>query len=147
MQEENIEENLKRPELLKVLCILSFIGGGLSLMSNGFMFLFIDDWVTAFKEGQFDAFFGNLEIEAIEVFLHVDRQFFLFQALLYAGSVLGVYFMWKYQRVGFHIYSIAQILILILQEVFLPSLPFPFFPLLLTITFIVLYYKNLSYMR
>jgi hypothetical protein len=44
-------------------------------------------------------------------------------------------------------YAIAQILILIVQQVYLPSLPFPLIPFLLTLTFILLYYRNLSLMR
>lgn len=145
--QNNSKENPKRPELLRVLCVLSFIGGGVSIVSNGFMFLFLDDWVRAYEEGAFDALNGSIEIEAIRVFLDVDKQFFLLQGLFYSVSVYGVYLMWNFRKTGFHAYSIAQILILILQKVFIPSLPFPLFPLLLTLTFIILYSKNLSYMR
>jgi hypothetical protein len=143
----NTEEKLLRPELLKVLCILSFIGGGYSLLSNGFMFLLFDEWAKAYDEGLFDVFDGQFEMTAIQVFLNVDKQFYLFQTLLYSLSVYGVYLMWKLKKIGFHTYSIAQILVLIVQKIFIPSLPFPVIPLLLTLTFIILYFKNLPKMH
>ncbi|MCF6342013.1 MAG: hypothetical protein L3J31_04335 [Bacteroidales bacterium] len=36
---ENINE---RPEQLTILCILTFVGSGMSLLSNGFLFLTLD---------------------------------------------------------------------------------------------------------
>ena len=141
------EERQVRPEFLKLLCILSFIGGGLSVVTNFFMFLYFDEWVLAYTEGQFDEFIGSLDMEAISVFLDVGSQFFLIQALLYGLSVFGVYFMWNLRKPGFHMYTIAQILVLIVQQLYLPSLPFPLIPFLLTSTFVLLYFKNFSYMH
>jgi hypothetical protein len=111
------------------------------------MYFYFDEWVIAFKDGQFDEFFGNLDMQAVEVFLNINRNFFLFQTLLFGLSFFGVYYMWKLKKAGFHMYSIAQILILIVQQVYMPSLPFPLIPFLLTLTFILLYFKNLSFMR
>jgi hypothetical protein len=111
------------------------------------MYLYFDEWVNAFNNGQFDELSGMMDKEAIEVFLNVRPAFFFFQALLFSFSVLGVYLMWKLNKTGFHMYAIAQILILIVQQVYLPSLPFPLIPFLLTLTFILLYYRNLSLMR
>lgn len=146
MQDKNLEVP-KRPEFLKFLCIISFLGGGLSLVTYGFMYFYFEEWVIAFNEGQFDELMGTLDMEAIEVFLNVNSNFFLFQALLFGLSILGVYNMWKLKKLGFHMYSIAQILLLITQQVYLPSLPFPLIPFLLTLTFILLYARNLSFMR
>lgn len=145
--QEISEEKPKRPEFLKALCILSFIGGGFSMISYGFMFLYFDEWVVAFQNGQFDEFLGILDKEAVALFLNVGSKFFFILSLLFSLSVVGVYFMWKLRKTGFHMYSIAQILILIVQQVFLPSLPFPLIPFLITLTFILLYYRNLTYMR
>lgn len=111
------------------------------------MYFYFEEWVIAFNEGQFDELMGTLDMEAIEVFLNVNSNFFLFQALLFGLSILGVYNMWKLKKLGFHMYSIAQILLLITQQVYLPSLPFPLIPFLLTLTFILLYARNLSFMR
>lgn len=117
------------------------------MVSYGFMFIYFDEWVRGFQTGQFDNFLGILDMEAVDVFLNVGSQFFLIQSLLFSLSFAGVYFMWKLRKAGFHMYSIAQILILIIQQVFLPSLPFPLIPFLFSLTFILLYYKYLVYMH
>ena len=145
--EEIKEEKTRLPELLKVLCILTFLGSGLSSFANLLTFLLIDEWKLAFEQGLFERFDGLFDPAAIQILIGVDSGFYLIQGLLYAASFFGAYLMWKLRKTGFHVYSTAQILTLIVQKLYLPSLPFPLIPLLLTITFILLYYKNLQHMK
>jgi len=86
-------------------------------------------------------------MESIEMFLNVDKTYFLFQAILYVVSLAGVYFMWNLKKSGFHLYTVSQALVLILQQIYFPSLPFPFLPFLLTLTFVLLYFRNIKYMK
>ena len=145
--QEQFEENAVRPQVLTLICILTFIGSGFLFFANGVVYLSIDSLRIAFDEGLFNAFELQLEEDDLQKFLSVDSSFFLFQSLLYSASLLGAYMMWKLRKQGFHLYAISQILVLIIYKVYLSSAPFPFFSMLLTITFILLYYRNLQFMR
>lgn len=146
MQEVSEQQPI-RPELLTVLCILTFIGSGMSFLANGFMYLTIDQWQLAYQEGMFDMFEGQLEMDALEMLLNVNPLFYLIQAVLYCFSVFGAFRMWQLKKIGFHIYTTAQILLLIISKVFLLSQPFPLIPLLLASTFVLLYARNLAVMK
>jgi hypothetical protein len=78
--------------------------------------------------------------------LEIKPVFFLIQAALYFLSLFGALQMFKLRKVGFHLYAVSQILLLIIPKVFIPVLPFPFFELLVSTVFIFLYYKNLKFM-
>jgi len=132
----------KRTQQLSFLSILSFIGGGLSILSNLILWLLFDDIKNIFKDGAAQKILGT-DID-MGFLLDMNPNFFLWQILFYSISVYGVYLMWNLQMRGFHFYSIAQVLILILPEVYLPFMPFPFFEIALTVVFILLYYKNLK---
>ncbi len=146
MQELGENKN-KRPVLLTVLCILTFIGSGVSFLANSFLFFTRDAWIIAMEEGAFDVLKDTLEIEAIELLLEVDPTYFLIQALLFAFSVTGAVLMWKLKKAGFHIYTVAQLLLLIIGKIYIPALPFPMIPLLIVLTFVTLYARNLRYMN
>ncbi len=145
IENEEIEQQ-KRPELLKILCILTFIGSGLSLLSNTIMFFTIDIIRQYFEAGQFDFLAKDMDISVLEILLSTNASYFLFQAILFTLAGYGAYYMWHLKKLGFHIYTIAQILLLILPQVFLPNLPFPTFELIISLIFITLYSKNLKYL-
>lgn len=137
----------KRPDLLTVLCILTFIGSGFSNIVNSLAFLTIDSWAGALEEGAFEVFEGQLEMEVIELLINVNPTFYLLQAVFFAMAVYGAFMMWNLKKAGFHIYTVAQILLLIIGKVYIPSLPFPLIPLLLSSTFVLLYARNLRFMH
>jgi hypothetical protein len=140
------KEEHNRPELLKILCILTFIGSGLSLLSNSIMFMTIDIIREYYKNGMFDFLAEDMDIGVLEILFSINASYFIFQAALFSLTIYGTYLMWNLKKYGFHIYAIAQILLLILPQVFLPSLPFPTFELIVSLIFITLYAKNLQYM-
>ncbi len=135
-----------RPELLKILCILTFIGSGLSLVSNSIMFLTIDLVKGYYDNGDFDFLSENLNLEAIELLIGVSRSYFIFQAMAFATSIYGAYMMWNLKKIGFHIYTIAQITLIIMSQIFLPNLPFPLFEIMISLVFITFYARNLKFM-
>lgn len=137
-----MDEAPKRPELLTILCILTFIGSGSSLIANGFLFLMFDQVKEIIGQQEVLSFLGS-EID-LSFLLDIKPVFFLLQASLYFLSVVGAYQMFQLRKVGFHIYAVAQILLLIVPKVFIPALPFPFFELMISTVFVFLYYKNLS---
>ncbi len=140
--ENNIQTKKQRPSQLSLLCILSFIGGGLSILSNLIIYSVFDQIKIYFEDGELQNFFGT-EID-MGFLLNINPNFFLLQIVLFSFSVYGVYLMWNIDFKGFHIYSVSQVLLLIVPEIFIPSLPFPFFEIALTVVFILLYFKNLK---
>lgn len=135
---QNFDERTPRPALLTFLCILSFIGSGLSAVSG--FFVYIDHQVIQ----------GMLTEEVLEQFgmplqsfISIPRQFFLLAALLNVVSFVGVRYMWMLRRPGFHLYAISQLLIIIVSTIFIykPAGVFPGFDLMLTTLFILLYLR------
>ena len=147
MLQENSENTAKRPQLLTVLCILTFIGSGFSLLANTMVYFTFDNLVIAMEQGAFDIFRGAIEMEAVDLLLHVNPAYYLLQAVFFTLSFAGATLMWNLKKAGFHIYTVAQLLLLIIGKIFIPSLPFPLFPLLLAATFVFLYARNLRYMQ
>ena len=141
------ENNAQRPVLLTVLCILTFIGSGLSSFANLLLFFYYDVIKNLFESGQFRFMEGTVEMESFKLVMGITPVFFLFQGILYFISLLGAILMWKLNKTGFHFYAIAQILLLIIFELYVPGAPFPVIPLLISIIFILLYYRNLQFMK
>jgi len=144
LQEE--EKKNTRPELLKILCILTFVGSGLALFSDIFMFFTIDIIKEYFNNGLLDFLSKDMDAEVLEIIFNVNPIYFIFQSILFALTIYGTYLMWNLKKIGFHLYTIGQIILLILPQVFIPSLPFPTFNLLISLIFIFLYAKNLQYL-
>ncbi len=131
--------NLKtRPKALTVLAILSFVGSGLSAISNLFVFFNHSMMVEMVESGMF----SSLEFD-FSILTSTNKQYFLMIALLNIVSFSGVRQMWLMRRSGFHVYAISQLLMLIVSTVFVfkPSGIFPMFDLLLTGIFILYYLR------
>lgn len=144
MEEENkiSQGELKRPPQLTLLCILSFIAGGLSIIGNLYIYGFYDQLITLIKEGNIPQFFG--EDVDYSFLAEISQTYFLWLVLLNVSSVFGVFLMWKFNPIGFHVYTLSEILILIVPEIYIPGRPFPFFDILITLVFVLLYFKNLK---
>lgn len=117
----------QRPAGLSVACVLSFINAGWQILANIVTFLMYN----LMKEiGQSEEYLEMMEkfapnvddIEsAMQAQFAVSRMSYLVQALLYVGSFIGVLYMWRLQKKGFHIYAISQILILIATALLVTS--------------------------
>lgn len=134
----NITQSEKRPQLLSFLCILSFIGSGLGAVSNLFVYFNHELILQTLQEESFQALDYNFDL-----FAKVSRNYFIVSGLLQIISFNGVRFMWKLRRAGFHLYAIAQLLMLIVSTIYIykPMDTFPMFDLLLTTVFILLYLR------
>ena len=150
-EEYNIEqEPAKRPEMLSVLCVLSFINAVWSALSNFISFAFYDTFQSLFAqmaagEGIYEDMAEQMgdswEImtQASEMAFSIGRGYYFLEMVLYVASFVGVLMMWKLQKRGFHIYAIAQILMLIVITVFTKI---TFGPVLWTALFIAMYYPH-----
>jgi hypothetical protein len=129
----------RRPELLTILCILTFIGSGLAAFSNLVLFLTFDEMDTLMEE-------MNIEFEEILLLLSGGKSFFISGFLLYMISLAGAVGMWRLRKVGFHLYTAAQAFLLILPVVSIPEFPFSIAGLLVTAAFIFGYATQLKFM-
>lgn len=137
-----------RPTGLSIFCILSFIGGAFKALENFILFAAYDSFKKLLDNDEFmDSYtelIGNQAdtlIKTYNAIFSVDRVYFILQALLAVGSFIGVLFMWKLQKKGFHIYAIAQILMLIASVLFFYSVvgTKPWGDVLWTVFFILWY--------
>jgi hypothetical protein len=145
MEEQQIESAQpedKRPTLLTVLCILTFIGSGLNAFSNLMVFVFYDaamkfaaEMITAFK------------LPGMELFLSAIPAYFAITALINVVAVTGAVMMWNLRKIGFHVYTVSQILV-ILAPMYFFRFPGPdFFSIILCGIFVLLYSYNLKRMK
>ena len=157
-EDYNIEEQegpAKRPEMLTVLCILSFINAVYNGIVNFISFAFYDFFQSMFEqmskgEGIFEEMAeqmgDNWELmtQASSIAFSIGRGYYFFEMLLFVASFIGVLMMWRLQKKGFHVYAIAQILMLIATSVFVTSKVggFPFGLIMWTALFVFMYYSH-----
>ncbi len=109
----------------------------------------LSEWM---KNGQFEDAMSSVTpsmseemrqsmMDTMNVFANIKPVYYLFILLLFVASLVGVLRM--FNKAGFHVYAIAQMLILIVSSIYRYPLmhPSPFTSdLLLTSIFILLYY-------
>ena len=138
--QQNEQKPVKRPDLLTYLCILSFIGSGLASISNLFIFLSYDDMVNLMDDVKID-------LPEFDLMMSGGRRFFFAGFVLYSISLFGAIFMWKLRKIGFHLYTGAQIFIIALPVAFIPAYPFSILSVLVSAAFIVGYAVHLKIMQ
>jgi len=102
---ENPFEEKKRPGFLTFLCVLTFIGSGMSLLSNLISPVFAPMVIEMLHSSPL--FPGGAEI--YEQMLETPIWHFYLLAFFCATSILGAVYMLKMKRIGFHIYVISQL--------------------------------------
>ena len=149
-QEYQDFENPKpvRPFLMEAFCVLSFINAGFQFLSNILWFLAYNIMQELGQSEEYSEMMEKFapdmeEVEAtMQAQFSVSRVSYLLLALLFVGSFIGVLYMWKQQKKGFHIYAISQILILIVTALFVTSVTGAsiVMPAVLTAIWIGIYY-------
>ncbi|MCF8367770.1 MAG: hypothetical protein K9G76_01920 [Bacteroidales bacterium] len=128
-----------RLELLKLLCILTFIGSGLAAFSNLFILLSFDVVSELMDE-------TTINIPEIAMILSGGKSFFLAGFVLYVVSLAGAIQMWNLHKIGFHLYTASQLFILILPAVMIDPKMFSVVSLFLTSAFIFGYFSQIKLM-
>ena len=143
----------KRPTGMTILLVLSFINACWNIFSSLLSLIMKPQMTEMYNNGQFEEmmqpfsamgeeFYKSMN-DAMSIFSQIDTKFYLILMALFIASLIGVIRMFKYDKRGFHIYSIAQICMLINSSVFVYPLqkPSPLFSdLMFTVIFILLYY-------
>lgn len=156
----------QRPTFLVVLCILTFIGSGWSILSNLFS-LFTssmmdsDMHIEQYSEmigdmgdsgtASFMSGFLNSSMEVLQATAAHALEINTMQMVLSLISLLGAILMLQLRRFGFYLYTAAQILALFVLPYFAGFSTLVvigmFWSALISLAFIIMYAVNLKYMH
>tara|TARA_B110001452_G_scaffold7282_1_gene6531 strand:+ start:127 stop:594 length:468 start_codon:yes stop_codon:yes gene_type:complete len=135
----------ERPVLLKVLCILSWVGSGIQIIVSTLYSLFINE---AVKQEMYNLLPKQEMVDMYKDIFNLMDKTSIWYLILYLGNVAFVYMMWNFKKIGFYAYSLIQVLILLVPY---SVNPFDFNQLLISslfpIIFIILYGMNLKHMK
>lgn len=129
---ENQPTPAVRPQMLTVLCVLSYVGSGFASVA------FFAIWSTYHEVLPALAKSENM-FPGMELFISAGRNFYFAGFILYFLSLVGVSLMWRMRKSGFHFYTGAQIMLAMLPLVYLDGFSIPFLEWMLTALFIILY--------
>lgn len=132
----------KRPPSLTLLCIMSFIGSGVSIISSVVVALAFDILPDIAQQSPLPQ-----AEEMVEFVRMGGRLFFVLMSIWNILSFIGVWFMWNLRKTGFHFYTLAQLFMLITPLFLFTNYQLPLSNLLLTGTFILAYGLNMRFMR
>lgn len=129
--------------------MLTFINGGLTFISGIVTSILYDQIIATAPEISKIFNIPGFE-EMIRKFVDMlgegGRMFFVVSSVLILFSVAGALMMWRLIKNGFHVYTIAQIL-LILAPMYFFQLPGPSISdIILSGTFVILYSTHLKIM-
>ena len=145
--DNNLEQQIftARRRSLRIILVLSFIGSGFSLLNYLLTGTIMPLAKTMYESGSM-TFPSEMTVFAEEMF-ETPRSFFFCSALLYAMSLAGAILMWNLRKSGFHMYTLAQLLILLVTLLFLGKERVPLGNIMFTLLFIIYYYialRNLN---
>ncbi|MBR3959410.1 MAG: hypothetical protein IKJ81_05090 [Bacteroidales bacterium] len=123
---------------LHIVLILSFIGSGYDFISY-----MLTGLVHPLMKSTY--YSGSLTLPSemtvyFEQILETPRSFFFCGAILYCLSFIGVLFMWRLRKSGFHLYTLAQLLVLLITVLFLGRGALSLGSVMFTLLFVVYYY-------
>jgi len=152
---QHIEQPMpERPEFLKILCILSFIGSGLMLLvyALGSMALGLSSGTIEEIWPQMTASYPQFEnVDGVEFFNQVGM-YSVYGLIANIFSLIGVIMMWRLDKIGFYLYLIAELTInffsfnLNTGEEGSQTGSLVFY-IILDLAFITMYYLNLKHMK
>ena len=147
---------IKRPVGMTILLVLSLVNACLQIFSNLGMYITTPIMSQMMANGELEEamapFLSFMKMdgdelkafwEILETRLTINHVYYLFTALFFVGSLIGVIKMFKLKRAGFHLYSISQMLILIVAVIYIYSKQGSdgfFNEFLMTALFILLYH-------
>lgn len=147
-----LEQQPERPQFLKVLCILSFIGCGLMIILYfiGTMCLVLDqDTIDKVWPQMVKSYPALDNLDSAE-FIHNVGMVCFYCLLANIVSLVGVIFMWRLEKTGFYIYAIAELSVNFFNvnvEGAERSYAGLVLGIFLDLAFIVMYFVNLKYMN
>lgn len=140
---EKMNAKQKRSTLLSIVCILSLIGGGFSIISYFFAVSMWNQIPEIMASNPLADQFGFSEM--IESYFSPEKKpLFISILVLNVFSVIGVAMIWNLREIGLHFYVAAQIALLIAPMIWIQPFSFPFFDVLISAIFIYLYFREMK---
>ena len=143
---EDINQNEKQlPTFLKVLCILTFIGAGLSVFSSVFTFYAMQT-KNSFSIAMLQALAAKSEDLDLNTLIYNTNVNMISNFITSLVCIIGAFLMWKLNKTGYFIYVFAEICTIIFPFVF-PTAPISalsFIALIFPLGFIAMYSMNLK---
>ena len=126
---------------LRIVLVLSMIGSGCSFL----LYLMLGVLPESFKVQMLQQVQQTMPTmyDAYDMFFKLPTVYCLLSALLYALSFIGTILMWNLRKSGFHCYTLAQILVLIVTVLFLGKAYLALGNIMITALFIAYYFLHL----
>lgn len=124
--------------LLHVLLVLTMVWAGLSCFAYLMMGLLMPSMRTIYEQtpGMMPEEFTVM----IQRLFEIPRGYYVGAGLLYGLEVLGAAFMWRLRWTGFHCYTLARLLLLLLPLLFIGKGFVGVGDIMMALLFIVVYY-------
>jgi len=132
-----------RPPALTLLCLLTFTWSGISAFGFVLVYVLYDGLLEMMEQSTFP----EQQELVIAMIKNSDRIFFLLIGLLNIASLTGAIFMWKLHKGGFHLYTISQLLILVIPFFLVAGYSITLSNAIITAVFILAYAVNIPQMR
>lgn len=131
----NIKVN-NRPPFLSALCILTFIGS-----SIGFLGYFV---VALFFEKSSELIIKYSSWHSVDT---ISPTYFTVLMAMFAISLVGAIRIWRFHRDGFFLYSIAQLVILLLPVIWIDGQTLSATNTIITLVLIIGYGQNWKHLK
>lgn len=143
-QTEPRQQN-KRDVLFIVMLILSMVNAASSVVTNLIVGILQPSLQEMFDSGTLPI--PETMINAMQMLLQMPRYYFFIVVLFWALSFYGALSMWKYSRVGFHCYTLAQLILLLLPVLFAGRSYLALGDIMFTLLFVVYYAGKVMFRR
>jgi hypothetical protein len=143
MEDLQIEPQPKRPVFLSVLCILTFVSTGFSILGCLIIPSMADFMIEVAKQ---TPSYNEAAYRDVILIWRAGWGFYLVLLVLTAFSLTGAILMWNLKKIGFHFYTIANIFIFYLPIMWL-GLPFSIGGAFFPAAFIGMYALHLKFMK
>jgi len=142
-QNDNSEEQIKRPRSLSFLCIATFIFSGLGTLSSIIAPIYADKLkLYMMSDPNYDEAIMADNLKVIEA----GWGYYSLTLLLALGSLTGAILMWKLKKIGFHFYAFSNLIMLFLPTLIL-DITISWYAIFFTLSFIGLYAFHLKFMK
>ena len=155
MENQSLQQPVKRPRGMTLFLVLSFINACLWIIGSILMYIGTPVLADMMETGQMEEFVSTMNagmdetmmdamMTTLEAYAAIKPVYYIFTLLLYIGSMVGVLRMFKLDRTGLNIYGISQMLLLIAAAVYVypaQAQSSIFSDFLMTAMFILLYYS------
>lgn len=140
---DNKADRKPRSSGLTFICILTFIGSGFSAVAFFVIFLIYNEIPAILAEQGFP-----LDNESMLALINnAERSFFLTMTVFYLTSFAGALMMWNQRKRGFHFYTTAQLMMLLIPFFMVTGYTVPLPNAVITSVFIGAYSLNMGEMR